>query len=436
MKTLTEQIAALTVKLDDAHAKKTAADEQIKAEEKKNVDTTALLTSFKEKLKTEREKGAESLTGLSQKLQLELDTASTAHTLEVTEKSKTIENLQKELVGTKARLSDVLAEKEKHCERGDASGRQVTELTEKLSKADAKETARATEVSKLGVEVKTLTEKVAAASASTVASTKMHEDKVTALNQSIETLRSDLAQSSSRSQKLDATVAEKENEIKKLLTKQEALNTAEKALSADKTKLVSKVQDLEQQLAKHKEESNLKYASSQADFARISAALLAEQAARSADLKASSVKVETLSKGAEETRVSTAKAVDVLTVKVQALQTVTVESEKKQAKLKTELAEKVTEVVKLQETVQEIKSKHVAEVAILRKETTDKFSIMRDEINLIAIEKKVLGDTLAKKIEETTKELTVLKKESAAQAKENSSKFMGPLYLQVVSTVM
>jgi predicted phage tail protein len=117
--------------------------------------------------------------------------------------------------------------------------------------------------------------------------------------------------------------------------------------------------------------------------------------------------------------------VDILTAKVEALQTVTKESEKKQKKVMSELAEKVNECAQLQETVQEIKTKHIAEVAVLRKETTDKFSIMRDEINLIAMEKKVLGDTLTKKVEEAAKEVAVLKKEKAAQATENASKFLG-----------
>ena len=143
------QLKSVSAELETARGQVESLTEQTIAQEKKATDLSGLLSNFKDKLRNDREQGAASLSGLTEKMQLELQTAKEEHDLRDAEKSKTIANTQKELLDTKARLADVLTESSTHSKKSEEASRQVVQLTSELVAAEECEAARAVEVARL-----------------------------------------------------------------------------------------------------------------------------------------------------------------------------------------------------------------------------------------------------------------------------------------------
>ena len=131
------QLKSVSTELETARGQVESLTEQTIVQEKKATDLSGLLSSFKDKLRNDREQGAASMSGLTEKMQLELQTAKEEHDLRDAEKSKTIANTMKELADTKVRLSEVLAESGTHSKESEEASRQVVQLTGEVARLEA-----------------------------------------------------------------------------------------------------------------------------------------------------------------------------------------------------------------------------------------------------------------------------------------------------------
>ena len=130
-------LKSVSAELETTQGQVVSLTEQTIAQEKKATDLSGLLSSFKDKLRNDREQGAASMSDLTDKMQLELQTAKEEHDLRDAEKSKTITNTMKELADTKVRLSEVLAESGTHSKESEEASRQVVQLTGEVARLEA-----------------------------------------------------------------------------------------------------------------------------------------------------------------------------------------------------------------------------------------------------------------------------------------------------------
>ena len=130
-------LKSVSAELETTQGQVVSLTEQTIAQEKKATDLSGLLSSFKDKLRNDREQGAASMSDLTDKMQLELQTAKEEHDLRDAEKSKTIANTMKELADTKVRLSEVLAESGTHSKESEEASRQVVQLTGEVARLEA-----------------------------------------------------------------------------------------------------------------------------------------------------------------------------------------------------------------------------------------------------------------------------------------------------------
>ena len=462
------ELHTLKVQLETTTAQKTEAEQQVKAEAKKSSDLNGLLGTFRDKLKTEREQGSaltqeksaivaevESLKGAQEVVEKQLRRSSVT----LDEKTALVAALSDDINQAKERHSLVLATMESEIKNlklasdnaSSAAARQL-ESSEK-AQAKARDTiaqltgsavTAAADLAKLRCEVpvlqSSLDKRVAelaelkrsysVETASLKQSLAVKEEAVSQLQKQlsesenklsllrkdyddvkkkyeseISTLQCKLKAQIDESMKIkqasEEGVAGSEKEMKILAKKIEVLESIRKTLGAEKESLISKNNETQQQQNKQNEILNSKINSMKSALEVLNNSMKSDNESRTAELLESKNKIKKLNDEIRDLRAATLSTASSLTNQITVLQN------------------KNAEVVGKHEQYVAVRE---IEVVTLKKELVEQVSLLKEEKNVILVEKKKEEEQLVRKLDDTSKALVVLKKQTATLATENESK--------------
>ena len=443
------------MQLESTTAQKTEAEELVKAEVKKSSDLNKLLGTFREKLKTEREQGIVAMSGLSERdtvisvltqeksaIVAEVESLKGAHeivekklrrsSMTLDEKTAMMSALSDDMNQAKERHSTVLVTMENEIkslklatESASSAAAHKLEVSQKaeskardsIAQLTGSAVIAAADLAKLRCEIpilqSSLDKKVAELAvmkdahnletASLKKSLVLKEEAVTQFQKQItenenklSTLRQDhddLQKKNDENLRLkqasDESVASLNKDTKILSKKIEILESIKTSLSAEKENLIVKNNGAQQQQSKESESLNAKII-----------AMKSEIDSRNAELTESKNKIEKLNNEIRDVRAANVSTVSDLTSQISVLQSQKAEVVEKHEQYKTKVDKDVT---------------------ILKKELIEKVSLVKEEANIILIEKKKEEETLVRKLDDTSKALTVLKKQTATLTTENLS---------------
>ena len=448
-------IRTLKVQLESTTAQKTEAEELIKAEVKKSSDLNGLLSTFKEKLKSEREQGTVTMSGLSERdsvisvltqeksaIVAEVESLKSAHeivekklrrsSMTLDEKTAMVSALSDDMNQAKERHSTVLVTMESEIkslklasENASSAAAHQLEVSQKAeskardsivqltgsavtaaadlaklrcdipilqSSLDKKVAELAQMKDAFNLETATLKKSLVAKEEAVTQFQKQiteNENKLSILRQDHDDLQKKNDENLRLKQVSDESVASLNKDLKILSKKIDILESIKTSLSAEKENLIVKNNGAQQEQSKESESLN----------ARI-ITLKSEIDSRNAELTESKNKIEKLNNEIRDVRATNVSTASDLKSQISALQNQKAEVVEKHEQYKTKVDKDVT---------------------ILKKELIEKVSLVKEETNVILIEKKKEEETLVRKLDDTSKALTVLKKQTATLTTENLS---------------
>ena len=441
------ELRTLKAQLESTTVQKTEAEEQVKAELKKSSDLNGLLGTFREKLKTEREQGTATLSGLSERdsvisvltqeksaIIAEVESLKGANevvekklrrsSMTLDEKTALVSSLSDDMNQAKERHSTVLITMENEIKNlklasdnaSSASARQLeaslkaeAKARDSIAQLTGSAVSAASDLARLRCEIpilqSTLDKKVAelaemrdshnVGTANLKKSLLMKEETVTQLQMKVaenddklSLLRKDnddLKKVNDENMKImqasDVSVEGLRKDMKILSKKIEILENIKTSLLAEKENLIIKHNGAHQEHIKENEILNSKIIE-----------MKSEIETRIAELIESKNKIENLDNEIRDVRAVNGSKTGSLTNQITILQSQNAEVvenfEKHQIKLEKELT-------------------------ILQKELIEKVSLVKEEAKVILMEKKKEEETLVKRLDDSTKALTILKKQTA-----------------------
>lgn len=305
----------------------------------------------------------------------------------------------------------------------------IAALEGDIVKAKKREEAQAAEIVTLQIEKDRLLATLAQAELKTVAAERRIETMTVAEKSSTLDILSLTEKMMGRQEKHDRAVdsyegaaANMSSEIKGLQDQLSALKVAQGKSVTEICRLECEVGTLQSSRTTMSENLEREIGSLKQDLEKSRASLFAEVASRKADRKDAEEKLDFQRAKAREQSAANASAADEVHSELSKLYKMKADVEAKNVAHVASLSTQAAHVAQLKQEIIALQKKSELDALYSKKETNDKVSIVRDEVNILELEKKVLGDTLTRKVEETARELAASKKEISALDAENSSK--------------
>ena len=464
------ELRTVKVQLESTAAQKAEAEEQVKAEVKKCSDLNGLLGTFREKLKTEREQGTVTLSGLSERdsvislltqeksaIVAEVQSLKGAHdivekqlrrsSMTLDEKTALVSALSNDMDQAKERHSTVLVTMESEIKSLKLASNNASSAAERQLESSSRAEAIAREsiaqltgsavtaaagLAKLRCEIPILQSTLEKKAAELAEMKDSHSLEVGTLKKSIAVkdenisrLQMLITESDNKLSLLrkdyDDFKKEKESAINVLLSNTKATNddnlkvkqASEESvaiLNKDMKILLKKIDILEnikKSLLSEKESMSLKNSETLKQQNKENenlnvniTSMKSEIDSKIVELTESRNKIEILNNEIRDVRTANIGTVNSLTNQISTLQSQNAEVVVKLEKCKTKLEKDVT---------------------VLQKELVEKVSLVKDEVNVILIEKKKEEETFVRKLDDSAKALVVLKKQTATLTTENIS---------------
>ena len=338
----------------------------------------------------------------------------------------THEEMQQLILSHNDKIASILQQSKELEMKSDAK---IAVLEVDIVKAKKREEAQTAEVLRLQIEGDRLSSALAVAELRTVAAERKIETMAVAEKSSTLDVLSLTEKMMERQEKHDRAVDNYEDAAANMKSEVNSLQEQLIVLKVAQGKSVTEIAKLEHQMGELQssrtlmsEKNEREIGSLRQDLEKCRASLVSEVASRASDRKDAEEKLDSQRVKAREQSAAIASAADEVSSELSKIYKMKADVEAKNVAHVASLSTQAAHVVQLKQEIIALQKKSELDAMYSKKEMNDKVSIVRDEVNILELEKKVLGDSLTRKVEEAARELAASKKEILALDAENSSK--------------